>query len=473
MQHIDIIARTFEIGKIAELSGRSADDINKDMIRDLQILSGKAAGVCYMPDDYFEDGIQNEEKALKRVENTSKSGHHSVYEHGHITMIIKTDKMMAMILNSVGVYATSEKSARYTKMKPSTELELNAYTKWRDKIQQLILAKYPDIDDDMLSARLCKKMGIEKSMAVINGGCSHIKDDEFLENELNELKKSDTLPSYKLAQENARYMISVFTPTTLEYTVSYRQLILISDYMELLIKECECLDTVFDKQLRESAQSLLDEVNRILGDKPFRDNKNQYFRFLIGQHIGEIQNGKFSKYSNDRILSIRQKKKDILGDSYTVSYYGSLAMLAQAQRHRSIRYSMLLDYKNVQYYVPEIIKEYNLTDEWLRDIKALEYCVPQGTLVRITEQGLFEDFVLKCKERMCGRAQLEIMLSTKEITSKFIDNFSKLSLENLNLLTTITDKSNGLQACARCKFKDFKCTEGCKWGANEALTRKI
>ena len=39
----------------------------------------------------------------------------------------------------------------------------------------------------------------------------------------------------KLAQENARYMISVFTPTTMEYTVSFRQLFLIIDYFEKLI----------------------------------------------------------------------------------------------------------------------------------------------------------------------------------------------------------------------------------------------
>ena len=39
-------------------------------------------------------------------------------------------KIIAMLLNSLGMYATSEKSARYTIMKPETELEETLYNKW-------------------------------------------------------------------------------------------------------------------------------------------------------------------------------------------------------------------------------------------------------------------------------------------------------------------------------------------------------
>ena len=125
-QSIKIVAKTCEV---------DVNDINTERInKELTLLAGKAAGVCYMPDDYMEKGIQNEEKAFARAKQTAESGHHSVYDHGHITFVVKTNKMIAMILNSLGVYATSEKSARYTKMKPETELELQLYEKWKVKI---------------------------------------------------------------------------------------------------------------------------------------------------------------------------------------------------------------------------------------------------------------------------------------------------------------------------------------------------
>ena len=44
---------------------------------------------------------------------------------------------------------------------------------------------------------------------------------------------------------------------------------------------------------------------------------------------------------------------------------------------------------------------------------------PQGELVRISEKGKYDDFVLKCKERLCSAAQLEIMMQTKETLLKY------------------------------------------------------
>lgn len=464
-QEVKVVARTYEVAE-----GETAENLNND----LTLLSGKAAGVCYMPDDYFEDGVQNVEKAMKRAAGNSKSGHHSVYDHGHITFVIKTNKMMCMLLNSLGVYATSEKSARYTKMQPETELELQMYEKWRNKIQTLILSKYPFTDDDILSKRLCKKMGIEESKAVINGSCSHIKEDEYLETELNGLKKSETLPSYKLAQENARYMISVFTPTTIEYTTSFRQVFLIIDYLYKLAANLDNADDTFSKKLLPYVNELWKSFEDAIGEYRLHDNKNQYIRFLEAQHVGElVDKGKpgmsFVPYTD--MKKRFEAKKETVGDSYTLVYNGSLAMLAQAQRHRTIRYTMYLQEPGeLGFYVPEIVKDTGLEKEWLHDIKSVGYCVPQGTLVRITEQGIFEDFALKCKERMCGRAQLEVMKSTTDSVKLFIDNKENLSYSNRELLESMTLDN---KPCARCVFKDFKCSEGCQWGAKEALTRLI
>ena len=466
-QEIKIIAVTKEVD-----DNISIDRINKD----LTIFSGKAAGVCYMPDDYTEKGIQDSEKALKRALGNAKSGHHSVYEHGHLSFIIKTNKMMCMILNSLGVYTTSEKSARYTKMHPETELEQQIYNKWRHKLQDIILEKLPNIDDIDLSKRLCKKMGIEYNPNTVrNRSVSHIKDDEYLEKELNELKNSETLPSYKLANENARYMISVFTPTTLMYTMSFRQVFLVIDYLNSLALNLQWIikeyDFNFAKRLLPYVEELRDLFIKTIGEKRITDNKNQYIKLLAAQHIGDVINGKLNVYE-DLSKRLGSTEKDNIADSYTVTYIGSLAMLAQAHRHRTLKYKMyMLEAGDYGFYTPEIIKNTEYQVEWQKDIEKLADFIPQGTLVEITEQGQIEDFVLKCKERLCGRAQLEIMRSTVNTAEKMLANKDNLSYINQQLISSITDKNGNI--VPRCKFYDFNCSEGCSWGSEKALTRKI
>ena len=483
MQEVKVVARTFEVET-------GTNDTTEEMNNELTLLAGKAAGVCYMPDDYMENGIQNKDKALARAEQTSKSGHHSVYDHGHITFVIKTNKMMAMILNSLGVYATSEKSARYTKMQPETELELKLYEKWKAKIRGLIITKYPDMDDEVLNKIWLKKYSDGAGYKVVNGRLIEIKpvlspiEDKEANNWFREKKESmtDTLPSMKLAMENARYMISVFTPTTMMYTISFRQAFLTMNYLYNLATNLDYAEDNFSKKLKSYVVELWKEFEKALGEVRLYDNKNQYIRFLEAQHVGDLvkkdKAGRtFVSYDDleERITS----KNEIVADSYTLVYHGSLAMLAQAQRHRTLRYSMLLqDAGKFGWYVPDIVKEFKLENEWLDDISSVAYCIPQGTVVRITEQGLFEDFALKCKERMCGRAQLEIMKSTTESIEKFINNMEGLSYSNQALLKSMVLSENegdtkGLTPCARCNFKDFNCTEGCQWGCKKSLTRLI
>jgi hypothetical protein len=290
------------------------------------------------------------------------------------------------------------------------------------------------------------------------------------------------LPSYKIAQENARYMISVYTPTAIEYTTSFRQIFLIIDYLSKLETNLSYAEDKFSKSLIKYVVELKDEFKKVVGTERLHDNKNQYIRFLEAQHTGSFfgpeKDKKFVEY-RDLQERLEDVKKEVIADSYTVSYYGSLAMLAQAQRHRTLRYTMLLrEPGQYGFYIPEIIKDAGnkCIDEWINDITKVAYCVPQGTMVRITEQGIFEDFILKCKERLCGRAQLEVMLQTKETCKKFIDNKDNLSLCNQELLDDSTEYdmiSEKDKVCARCRFTDFNCTEGCKWGPGEALTRLV
>ena len=75
-------------------------------------------------------------------------------------------------------------------------------------------------------------------------------------------------------------------------------------------------------------------------------------------------------------------------------------------------------------------------------MRSIKEIYPQGTLVSVTEQGLFEDFVLKSKERMCGRAQLEIMRITEQLTQKFVENADNLSTANKKRLKTSQKAGN-------------------------------
>lgn len=464
---IKVVARTHEV----------ANEYAQSRNKELKIFSGRAAGVCYMGDDYFSERMQDDNKAYTRQQGNTNSGHNSVFEHGHISLLIESNKMILMILNSLGVYTTSEKSSRYVRMNPDTQEELDLYNKWIEKIQKLILDKYPDTDDAFLNKNFNKAFP-NYAQIIKDGKLAEIDDTnkQKITDWLVEQGKEVNAPSYKLAQENARYMLSVFTPTVMVYTVSFGQLFLIRDFFIKLNKDLGLCDDTFSKALKPHVEAFLEELNKVTDfDNLIKNVKQQYIRFLEMQHKslykGYWEKSRSFEYIPDTVLS--DTKKTVIGDSYTINYNGSLAMLAQAQRHRTIRYTMKLKEPGENgWYIPEIVKYggEDVIHEWLRDMQSISYCVPQGTLVNITEQGLFEDFIMKCKERLCGRAQLETMLRTKETMQLFIDNKDNLCELNKMLLrlSTLDDKP-----VARCKFADFECPEGCRWGASEALTRII
>jgi thymidylate synthase ThyX len=101
-------------------------------------LSGHSAGVCYMPNNFDTLFNEPEEKTMKRCNNTKLSQHHSVFGHPYISLSLEDiPKGLAMVLNNEGIYNTSEKSARYTKMSLNPE-EQKLYDKWLDIYKNLI-----------------------------------------------------------------------------------------------------------------------------------------------------------------------------------------------------------------------------------------------------------------------------------------------------------------------------------------------
>lgn len=359
-------------------------------------FSGKSAGICYLPDTVETLFAEASEKTQKRANGNIKSGHHSVFGHPTYNLCFEgIPKILAMILNNEKAYNTSEKSARYTHMEPSPE-EKELYEKWIKIFKEQILLKYPNFEDKR---------------------------------------------ALKLAQENARYLISVFTPATvMEYTVNFGQLNYIINWAKDYIEKGGNDD--FSIKLKETLTDFL---------KAMPDLEVEGLN-------SRIKNRSFSLFAQ------RKSRNEEFGENYSTTYLASFAQLAQAQRHRTLAYEMtLLD--ESQYYVPPIIKNTELEQEWLKDISSLEKFFPQGMLVQVNERGTIENFVLKCMERLCGAAQLEIMEQTKVTMEKYLE----ATKNNPELYNYLLPYSKG----ARCTFPNWKCNSPCIFGGKDAMNRVI
>jgi len=359
-------------------------------------FSGKSAGICYLPDTVETLFAEAPEKTQRRANGNIKSGHHSVFGHPTYNLCLEgIPKILAMILNNEKIYNTSEKSARYTHMEPSPQ-EKELYEKWIEIFKEQILTQYPKFEDKR---------------------------------------------ALKLAQENARYLISVFTPATvMEYTVNFGQLNYIINWAKDYIKNAE--ENTFSIKLKETFKEFLAAMPDLEIEGLDSRNKNRNFSL-------------FAK---------RKNRNEEFGENYSVIYLASFAQLAQAQRHRTLSYEItLLD--EPKYYVPPIIAGTNLEKEWLKDISSLKEFFPQGMLVQVNERGTIENFVLKCMERLCGFSQLEIMQETKNIMNKYLE----ATKDKPELYQYLLPYSRG----ARCTFPGWKCDSPCVFGGYGAMIRNI
>ena len=359
-------------------------------------FSGKSAGICYLPDTVETLFAEAPEKTQRRADGNIKSGHHSVFGHPTYNLSLEgIPKILAMILNNEKIYNTSEKSARYTHMEPSPQ-EKELYEKWIEIFKEQILTQYPKFEDKR---------------------------------------------ALKLAQENARYLISVFTPATvMEYTVNFGQLNYIINWAKDYIKNAE--ENAFSIKLKETFKEFLTAMPDLEIEGLDSRNKNRNFS----------------------LFAQRKNRNEEFGENYSVTYLASFAQLAQAQRHRTLSYEItLLD--EPKYYVPPIIAGTNLEKEWLKDISSLNEFFPQGMLVQVNERGTIENFVLKCMERLCGFSQLEIMQETKNIMNKYLE----ATKDKPELYQYLLPYSRG----ARCTFPGWKCESPCVFGGYGAMIRNI
>lgn len=371
-------------------------------------LGGMIAGVCYDKEGFNHIVGEPEEKTNRRIDLTLGNGHHSVYDHISIMMNLQNiPKILAMVLNNEHQYTTSEKSARYTPVvrtddSPISQDEEILYNKWIDLFKMKIKHSYGDVYND-----------------------SKIQ---------------------KLAQENARYLVTVFMPTTMIHTTTFRQINYLASYMQRYIDEADMSDA-FEYQLANAMKEFINELDRlnILEERLMRNEKH----------------GSLSLFNKKLNMN-----EEFFGNVYETSAEVSFAELAQAQRHRTLYYTMEM-MKDKQFYVPRIIRnDQAMVDEWLNDMNKIKDVTPQGELVKVYEMGLYDKFILKCKERLCSAAQLEIMEQTRDTLLQY-----KNELENngSNLAEDIESYTHG----ARCTFPDYECPQSCGFNEGITLSRKI
>jgi hypothetical protein len=368
-------------------------------------LCGKIAGVCYDKEGFEHLKKETQEKTDKRIKNTLGNGHHSVYDHLMINFNLKgIPKILAMVLNNEHEYTTSEKSGRYTdvtyKNSSLTEKEVNLYTKWVEKFKELIKNEYPEFSDFKVKT---------------------------------------------LAQENARYLVTVFMPTEMIYSTTLRQINYIASFLNRYINEHINSNDYLEKNLAISMQEFVNKLNdlNVLEERLMQNDKDRSIS-LFGNNLN--------------------KREDIFSHIYSCNYEISYVGLAQAQRHRTIYYQMER-MENKKYFVPPILKNENLKNEWLEDIMSVADVVPQGELVLVNETGTYDNFILKTKERLCTAAQLEVMRSTRDTLLKYKE---VLEQNNNYLKDDIKKYIKG----ARCTF-GFNCTQKCNFKKGITLEREI
>lgn len=369
-------------------------------------LGGKIAGICYSKSGFLSLLDEDEAKTQRRVNMTLNNGHHSVYDHLYISMnIVNIPRILAMVLNNEKEYTTSEKSFRYTSIneKMVSKEEFDLYNKWMDIFTKKISDRYSDVFDD-------KKIK-------------------------------------KLAQENARYFISIFTPSEMIYTTSLRQINYIASWFNKYINENINSKDDFKVKLAFAMKNFVNEL----------DSKN-----LLEENLMKNEKSRSISLFNENI----DNKKEIFCDIYQTKYLSSFACLAQNQRHRTLNYQIKLN-KEKSFYVPPIISDdNNLVNEYLCDMKSVEHLYVQGENILVLEQGNYEDFILKCKERLCSCAQVEINDLTHFTLTKYLNT---LKANNDPLYEDIVKYSHG----ARCTFPDYKCNEDCHFKEGKTLVRKI
>ncbi len=418
-------------------SGFLTKDKKRFNQKEALITTGVKAAVCFRDGNVTPDVIratETDEQLIKRGINTILSDHTSPSEQVNVSLeIVDIPKILCMVLNNEHQYCADERSLRYTEVKESNYIsseEVCLYNKWLNIFISILNRDYNDF------------------FLKFNQG----KDEKHTKSKVaNAIKK--------IAQENTRYMVGVFIPTTLTYTVPWAQINKICKYMERII----------DNPLNELEELLIPYLT---------DFRNQLLdlNVLITEHQAKelcpslkIKDTDNLLYKNNKCLDLslfaeRNKFSGIkLPNEYGISFSYNMkiswASLAQFHRHRTIYFEMLTpNLENSNYYIPLLLEgNPQLTKEWLNDLVLVNKYYPQGQLLEVNANGPLKNLVHYVgKERACERAFLE---TEDMFTSQMLPDiyYGLIKKENIALAKTLEPYVNKL----RCMYPDYNCPAAC------------
>lgn len=369
-------------------------------------FSGKVGGICYNEEGFLSSLSEDSEKTLKRIDMTTSGEHQSIFEHVNIGMYLQnSSKMLDIVLNNEHQYSTSERSLRYTTVK---ENDCNLTKK---EIE--LYDKWYKIFYNLIS-------------------------EEY----------GNTLKSFKiktLAKENARYMTSTFINTEMVHTIPLAQLNRVVRYMMDYTEKENKND--FETRLSKDFEMFINECKRLN---------------LIDERLLSNKKNRKLEIFRDNLKSIPEE----FGVTYSTTYTGSFAEYAQKERHRKEQSYLERDKSNGFFIPPILEKNPNLVKEWLNDINSVKEEVPQGELVNIHEEGTFETFIMKLKERDCSCAQLEIFRQSDEIKNKYYNSLVEQNHPYAKKLEPYMNRR-------RCSYPDYNCSKSCGFAEGIKGTRKI
>ena len=399
-------------------------------------VTGVKAAVCFKDGDITPQMIretESDEQLIKRGINTILSDHTSPSEQVSVSLeITGIPKILCMILNNEHEYAADERSLRYTPIVASnyiSDKEITLYDKWFDIFTNILTTEYYDFFW------------------------------KFNQGKTEEATKKKTYNAIKrIAQENARYMTSVFIPTTLTYTVPLAQINKICLYMQKIIakplNEFEELLIPYFKEFIAKLKDLdvvitnqkiaeLGIVNVPCNDDHFYHNNKNIDLSLFAER---------NKFSGINL-------PDCYDSAFSYNTQISLACFAQFHRHRTIDFEMLTPNKNeYQFYTPLLLSgKKDLEDDWYYDMLSVNNLYPQGKMVQTNINGSLRNLVHYVgKERACDRAFTE---TQDMFTNQMLPDIyaGLLATEKLELAQALEPYINRL----RCAYPDYKCPTPC------------
>ncbi len=366
----------------------------------------KLAHDCYLKEDFFKskkEVFENKIDCFDTIKND-----YSLYDHVVISFRLQNiPKILGMLLKNEYPYIVNEKLEHYTSISVNenamiTKKEEKLYNKWVKIFKMRIQKQYEGV---------------------------------YSETQIQ-----------KLAQENARYLVTVFMPTQMIYTTTLRR---INEFACCMLNYME------------------GSINRSLSDfeEKFINVIKEFCTELFALNVLDprlmTHKEQISFFGKDL-----KKEEEFFGESYSTFYKGSFAQLANVQKIHGLHYQMEI-VKNKEYFIPPIIEEDGaLVQAWLEDMQILKHVYPQGEKIWIKETGTYNAFILKCQEGLCTSVQLEMMQQTKRTLLKY-----KRALEKGNSVLA-WDIEKYLRG-ARCTFPDTVCFSKCPFEEEKKLTRKV